>query len=48
MTWEQVTDPEELAQHTLGTTAIYHLLYMDSLKVYARTPLRLNQLLKTE
>jgi len=41
MTCEQVADPEGLAQHTLGTNAIYHLLYMDDLKAYAGTPERL-------
>jgi hypothetical protein len=46
MTWEQVADPEGLAQHTLGTTAIYYLLYMDDLKAYAGTPERLTQLIK--
>jgi len=47
MLWEQVADPEGLAQHTLETTVIYHLLYMDDLKAYARTPERLTQLIKT-
>jgi hypothetical protein len=46
MTWEQVADPEGLAQHTLGTTAIYHLLYMDDLMAYAETPERFTQLIK--
>ena len=46
MTWKQVADPEGLAQHTLGTTAIYHLLYMYDLKAYVGTPERLTQLIK--
>jgi len=41
MTWEQVADPVQLAQHTLGTNAIHHLLYMDDLKAYVGTPERL-------
>jgi hypothetical protein len=30
----------------LGTTAIYHLLYVDDLKAYAGTPEKLAQLIK--
>jgi hypothetical protein len=46
MIWEQVGDPEGLAQHSLGNTAIYHFLYMHDLKAYVGTPERLIQLIK--